>query len=311
MTAIPRQPPAEVLAFNQAVEEAMAGLPAMWDVGVVAARQSREEGRSIFGELPLSPRARWIAIPGPAGPLRLRVIDPTGDGRGIYFHVHGGGFVVGGAHHHDPMLERLADSTGMTVASVEYRLAPEDPYPAGPDDCEAAVLWLLEHGPAELGGDPIAIGGESAGAHLAAVTLLRLRDRHDLTPFRAALLTYGLYDLRGTPTSRSFGDRPLILSTPLIEWMVEQFLQGTPADDPDVSPLFADLAGLPTALFTVGELDPLLDDSLFMAARWQAAGSGCRLDVWPGAIHAFDYFDNDYGLAARARMHDFLNEMLR
>ena len=164
----------------------------------------------------------------------------------------------GGPHHHDPMLESLADSTGLLVVSTAYRFAPEYRYPAAPDDCEAAALWLHHKGLSQFGHELVAIGGESAGAHLAAVTCLRLRDRHGLAPFRAALLTYGCYDLRGTPSVRAFGDRPLILNTSSVRWFVEQFTGNRNLDDPDVSPIRADLEGLPPALFTVGSLDPML-----------------------------------------------------
>ncbi len=110
----------------------------------------------------------------------------------------------------------LAESTGLCAVSVDYRLSPEYPYPAAPDDCEDAALWLLERGFAELDVPEVAtIGGESAGAHLSATTLLRLRDRHGVTDaFRAANLVYGVYDLSMTPSSRNWGDSFLVLSTP-------------------------------------------------------------------------------------------------
>ena len=171
-------------------------------------------------------------------------------------------------------------------------------------------MWVTENAERVFGADTLTIGGESAGAHLAATTMIRLRDRHGLTPFAAALLTYGMFDVRGTPSARAFGDRPLILNTPIIRWFTEQFIGDLDASDPDISPLFADLRGLPPALFTVGDLDPLLDDSLFMAARWRAAGNQSRLDIWPGGIHAWDYFDTPYGRAGRDSMHAFLNEVL-
>jgi acetyl esterase len=309
MPAIPATAPADVLAFNAMIEETTRDFPPIWDVGPVLARTSRDTGTSVFGPLVVSERARQIEIDGPGGVLSVRVFEPA-EPRGVFVHIHGGGWVLGAANHHDPMLERLADATGLVVASVDYRLAPEHPYPAGPDDCEAAALWLVENAPAELGGSVLAIGGESAGAHLSAVTLTRLRDRHGLTPFRAALLTYGCFDLRGTPSLVAFGDRPLILNTSVTRWFVEQFVGGEDLEQADISPLFADLSGLPPALFTVGDTDPLLDDSLFMAARWRAAGNDARLEIWPGGIHAFDYFETEYGLAARARMADFLNLVL-
>ena len=310
MSGIPTEAPPETLAFNAEVVALTRNLSPAWEVGVSEARRVREEGLSILGPRILSPIASDRMIDGAGGPIRLRVIAPEGEPRGIFLHIHGGGWVWGGPDHHDPLLVSLADATRLVVVSTSYRFAPEKPYPAGPDDCEAAALWLYRNGPTELGQELVAIGGESAGAHLAAVTCLRMRDRHRLRPFEVALLTYGCYDLRCTPSVRAFGDQPLILNTSSVRWFVEQFTGNRNLEDPDVSPIWADLAGLPPALFTVGGLDPMLDDSLFMSARWRSAGNDARLDVWPGAIHAFDLFDTAYGRAARDRMHRFVNSVL-
>lgn len=308
---IPDQAPIEVLEFNDEIARTTRDLPKIWDVGAAAARQAREEGKSVFGPLRPSPRAETIEIEGRGAPIPLRIIRPRGETRGVYLHIHGGGWVLGGAHHIDPLHEGIADNCRLTVVSVDYRLAPEHPYPAGPDDCESAALWLVENTSEQFGSNRLFIGGESAGAQLAAVTLLRLRDRHQLAPFSAAVLTYGCFDLRGTPSLAGYGDLPLILNTPVIRWFVEQFVPaGNDLTEPDISPLFANLSGMPPALFTVGDHDPLLDDSLFMSRRWEQAGNHATLEVWPGAIHAFDYFDTDYGRKARDRVHGFLNSLL-
>ena len=212
-------------------------------------------------------------ITGPAGPLRLRVFVPP-TVRAVYLDVHGGGFFMGAPEMDDAANAALARRAQVATVAVGYRLAPEHPWPAGPDDCEAAALWLLENARREFGSERLAIGGESAGAHLSAVTALRLRDRHHVTPFRGANLVYGIYDLGFTPSVRNWGERNLILSTPIIEWFSNHFIpdQAKRATS-DASPLYADLHSLPPALFTIGTLDPLLDDSLFMSARWAAAGA--------------------------------------
>ena len=229
------------------------------------------------------PHAETRAIRGPAGEIPLRVIRPKGDVRGVYLHIHGGGHVLGSEDMMDPALDALANRAGAVVVSVGYRLAPEHPYPAGPDDCEAAAVWLAANARREFGSERLAIGGESAGAHLCAVTLVRLRDRHGATPFCGANLVYGIYDLTFTPTVRNWGERILVLSTPIIEWFSNHFVPDkAKRGAPDVSPLYADLRRLPPALFTIGTLDPLLDDSLFMASRWSAAGNRAELAVYPG-----------------------------
>ncbi len=227
-------------------------------------------------------------IPGPAGPVRLRTFVPD-HVDGVLLHIHGGGFVTGSPEMTDLLHEMLSKQLDLAFVSVDYRLAPEHPYPAGPDDCEAAALWVLEHAERELGSDRLLIGGESAGAHLAACTLLRLRDRHDAVDrFAAANLVFGIYDLGGTPSQRGMAERPDLLTAEQIEYFAELFTPGRSVEerrDPDISPLYADLHGLPPALFTVGADDHLVDDTLFMAARWALAGNQAELLVYPETPH--------------------------
>jgi acetyl esterase/lipase len=150
------------------------------------------------------------------------------------------------------------------------------------------------------------IGGESAGAHLAVVTLLRLRDKHDAAPFSAANLSYGVYDVDGTPSVHRWGERVLILSQPVMQWFGDHYAPPAIRRDPDVSPLYADLRNLPNARFSVGTMDPLLDDTLFMHARWLAAGNEASLEVYPGGTHGFPGNPTALGARARAREEDFL-----
>lgn len=227
-------------------------------------------------------------IPGPAGPLRLRTFVPD-QVDAVFLHIHGGGFAAGSPEMTDLLHEILSKELNLAFVSVDYRLAPEHPYPAGPDDCEAVALWLLERAEAEYGSARLLIGGESAGAHLSASTLLRLRDRHDAVDrFGGANLVFGIYDLGRTPSQRGVPERPDILTVEQIEYFAELFTAGmSPEDrrDPDVSPLYADLRGLPPALFTVGADDHLVDDTLFLAARWELAGNDAELLVYPDAPH--------------------------
>ena len=227
-------------------------------------------------------------IPGPAGPMRLRtfVPDPVD---AVFLHIHGGGFVAGSPEMTDLLHEALSKELNLAFASVDYRLAPEDPYPAGPDDCEAAALWLLEHGEREFGSAHLMIGGESAGAHLAACTLIRLRDRHDAVDrVGGANLVFGVYDLSGTPSQRGVPERPDLLTPELITYLWDLFTPGRTSEarrDPDVSPLYADLHGLPPALFTVGTDDHLVDDTMLMSTRWKLAGNDTELLVYPETPH--------------------------
>jgi acetyl esterase len=296
----------ETRALNAEIVAKLAGLADQWSFPPEVVRAARREGRGAFPLVPFSPLARTITIAGPGGPLDLRIIAPDKP-RGVYFHIHGGGWVFGTADMQDDRLERLAMTCGLACVSVDYRLAPEAPYPAGPDDCEAAALWLVREAKGMFGTDWMAIGGESAGAHLSAVTMMRLRDRHGLTPFKAANLIAGCYDLAMTPSVRRWGEEKLVLNTRDIFLFVQNFLRlKGDVRDPDISPLQGDLRGLPPALFTIGTRDPLLDDSLFMAARWEAAGNAADLAVWPGGAHVFVGFPGTLTEQALARMDAFL-----
>ena len=298
--------PAETLALNKEIIARLEAEPTGLTIQEVRAR--RLQGLGAFPQPPKSPRATTIRIDGPGGKLDLRVIAPDKP-RGIFYHIHGGGWSIGANDQLDPVLERFADNCGMACLSVEYRLAPEHQYPAGPDDCEAAALWILREGTKRFGTSKLAIGGESAGAHLSAVTLLRLRDKHKVAPFSAALLNYGCFDLGMTPSARNWGEEKLVLPTSTIVGFRKCFLApGTDTDNPDVSPLYADLHGMPAALFTCGTRDSLLDDTLFMAPRWLAAGNAAELALYPGACHGFVSIDFAQRDAAVTRMEKFLLE---
>jgi acetyl esterase/lipase len=303
----------EARTFNAALEELLATRPATHEVEPAETRRQRASGEGIFGPVVHSESAVDRSYEFQGGMVQLRIFA-TERPTGAYLHIHGGGFTLGSADQQDTMLEETVKRTGMTVLSVEYRLAPEHPYPAGPDDCERAALWLVSEGAAEFGVTRLLIGGESAGANLSATTLLRLRDRHGITgAFVGANLTFGGFDLGGTPSLRNWGERNLVINTPMCWWFNQQYLPGADVaayQDPQMSPLFADLHDMPPALFSVGSLDPLIDDSLFMAARWEAAGAEAQLDVYPEGPHAFTVFPTKLADMARSAQYDFLNRML-
>ncbi|MFI6765458.1 alpha/beta hydrolase [Streptomyces sp. NPDC050355] len=298
---------AETLAFNEQFEATAASRPtrgAAPDANVLALlRRNRLGGQTPPVRLPQG-QDRVVA-----GGVRVRAFVPD-HVDGVYLHMHGGGWAFGSAGGQDEKLWRLAVEARLAVVSVEYRLAPEHPFPAGPDDCEAVARWLVANAAAEFGTQRLLIGGESAGAHLSVVTLLRLRDRHGITgAFRAAHLLFGLYDLSMTPSQRSFGSRRLLSNTDTLRGGYELFTPGMGPEqrrDAEVSPLFADLAGLPPARIVVGTEDPLLDDSLFLAGRWQAAGAPVRLGVVAGAMHGFTLFPLTITEREQEREREFL-----
>jgi acetyl esterase/lipase len=194
------------------------------------------------------------------------------------------------AARNDARNARLADALGVTVVSVEYRLAPEHPWPAAPDDCESVALWLVEEGRKVFGTERMLIGGASAGATLATTALLRLRDRGLVHPMVGAVLQFGAYDLSGqSPGGRLYAD----------EWFIQAYAGHVPdRTDPDVSPLYGDLRGLPPTLLLVGMLDVLLEDNLAMAARLAAAGNEVDLRVFPASMHGFTSHPTSMATAA-------------
>lgn len=239
---------------------------------------------------PKSDTAIDRTIDGPAGPMRLRTFVPD-QVDAVMLHIHGGGWVTGEPEMTDMLHEILSTELNLAFVSVDYRLAPEHPSPAAQDDCEAAARWLLDHAETEYGTGRLLIGGESAGAHLSACTLLRVRDKHDaIDRFVGANLVFGQYDHSGgMPSQHALPERPDVLSNATLERVEECYVGGLSLEerrDPDVSPVFGDLRDMPPALFTVGADDHFIDDNLFMAARWVLAGNQAELLVYPESPHA-------------------------
>jgi acetyl esterase/lipase len=262
---------------------------------VVGYRKMRAEmALATEGKGPAVKSQEDIEIPGPKGRGRipLRVFVPNGDVRGAYLHIHGGGWVLGSERGGDPTLRRIASEAGVAVVSVGYRLAPEHPYPEGLDDCLAAAEWLENH-TKDFGiddEDALAIGGESAGANLAAAVMLRRRDQGEL-PFRAAVLTFGVFTAKlDLPSMKEMWDRDLVLSGPIMQYFVDAYAPGQDLENPYISPLYADLKGMPPALFMVGTLDHLYSDTIQMANAWRKAGNVIELREFPGAPHGFTGF---------------------
>ncbi len=293
--------------FNQLVAAFMEQVPSFATPEGLAALRSND---GFFATPPVD-HAEVGEIPGPGGPIPTRTIRPLTRGvRAVHLYLHGGGWCIGSAASNDAAAVALAEAAGVAVVSIDYRLAPEHPFPAGPDDCEAAALWLIDQAHDEFGTEVLTIGGASAGAHLAALTLLRLRDGHGAEAvgrFRLADLLFGAYDLGLTPSARDSHEL-LVIPRTMLDACMAHALPGLDPEarrDPQWSPLYARLDGLPPALLTVGTLDPLLDDSLFLYQRWAAAGSPAELHVYPDGVHGFPAFPTEMGRISRERMLDW------
>lgn len=292
------------------LREMAASAPPMYTLTPQEVRAARAGGRGPGGQqIIYSESATERSIPGPGGDIALRCFIPERV-EGVYVYIHGGGWVLGTNDSNDVRLESLSRQHNLAVFSVDYRLAPEYPYPAGPDDCEAAALALAETAKNEFGTEKLIIGGDSAGAHLAVVALLRLRDRHGIMPYSGAVLGYGFYDPALTPSAANWGPDAVILSTNSLQWFSDHFVPPELRRDPDVNPLFADLREMPPALLTVGTMDPLLDDTLFMHAKWVAAGNEAELDVQPGGVHGLTGFPTEIGRRALAKQDEFLKKVM-
>lgn len=234
----------------------------------------------------------------------VRVLWPDEPARGVHLDIHGGGWCTCTAEVNDRPNAELARALGVAVVSVEYRHAPKARVPDIIDDCETAALWLSENAPSVFGTDALTIGGDSAGAHLAACVLLRRR-----VPFRAALLHYGIYDLSGSEAFRRAPRDTLIFHGPTMTACLEKLTEERTQEerrDPAISPAYADLAGLPPALLIAGAGDPLVEESRLLHARWQAANGNAELLIVPEAPHAF----NRLPIAVAKKTQDYAHAWL-
>ncbi|MBV9772843.1 MAG: alpha/beta hydrolase [Gemmatimonadetes bacterium] len=257
---------------------------------VVGRARYRREMIALSGPKTPVGAVRDFEVPGGAGPVRVRHYASAGGGtKPLLVYYHGGGFVIGDLDTHDEPCRLLCRYADTHVLSVDYRLAPEHPFPAGVEDALAAFRWAREHA-AALGADParVAVGGDSAGGNLA--TVVSLLAREEGAPPVAQLLLYPTVD-RATPRpSRTLFAETFFLDESDTEAFTRCYLGGTGAsgDDPRVSPLRApDLAGLPPALVVTAGFDVLRDEGEEYAGALQRAGSPARLHRVAGFGHGF------------------------
>jgi acetyl esterase len=276
----------------QSIVDAMAAAPGppAHLVPVEQARAAHDlETAQLSGPGEEVAEVRDVEFPGPGGPLRVRLFRPEGAAPlALVAYLHGGGWAIGSLEGFDPLCRALANASGALIASIGYRLAPEHPFPAAPDDVRAGVRWLAAHAE-ELGADPARIGiaGDSAGGNLATVTARRLRDEGG-PPIRFQALVYPVCDSAlNTPSYREksvgFG-----LTAAGMQRYWELYLDGSDGRGPDASPLRADdLSGLPPAYILTVRDDVLRDEGESYARALEAAGVPVTLSRYDGAIHGF------------------------
>jgi len=288
----------------KALLDLMPPMPDFSTLDLALARAGMAQEVLSTGEPEAVAKVENRTIPGPSGDIPIRVYTPqvsrsepqaSEDHRageapfpGLVF-FHGGGFVLCSLDSHDGVCRSLANAAGCVVVSVDYRLAPEHPYPAAPEDCYAATQWVAKNG-AELGIDVtrLAIGGDSAGGNLTAVTALLARDRGG-PALRFQLLVYPVTDCAFDTASYRENAEGYMLTTGMMRWFWEKYLadpkQGAEAH---ASPLrAANLANLPPGLCITAGYDPLRDEGEAYAARLREAGADVRTSRYAGMFHGF------------------------
>ena len=275
-------------------QAAAQGNPPLETLPPPIARQVYRDLAASLG-LPAPGKATTIdrAIDGPAGPLALRIYRPDAQGElPLLLYVHGGGFVIGDLETHDKVCRTLCHEVAAVVVAVDYRLAPEHPFPAAVDDVTRALRWVAGHA-RELGADPsrIAVAGDSAGAHLCAVAALRERQAIAL---RAVGLIYPVAQHYSEPSpSMAENGEGKFLTTGVIKWFIDAYLGGRSdlARHPEVALLHSHLLGAlpPTWVATMGH-DPLRDEGHALAKCIAQAGVATEHRHYPGAIHACIHF---------------------
>ncbi|MGW0949224.1 alpha/beta hydrolase [Streptomyces sp. NPDC002623] len=253
-------------------------------------RSMRAEMETVGGRQPIG-STRDLSVDGAEGPLPARLYVPRaspGSDDGLLVFFHGGGWALGDLEAYDPLCRFLAEQSGVRVLSVDYRLAPEHPYPAGPNDAWAALRWAHEHA-AELGANParVAVGGDSAGGSLAALTAIRAAEEG--LPLRLQLLIYPATRIGDSgPSRKSFGDG-YMLDKEEQTFLETQYLGGQDLRDPGHSVGFrtAFPEGLAPAVIAIAGFDPLRDEENDYAELLRSAGHTVAERFYPGLVHGF------------------------
>src|SRR5499426_263637 len=277
---------AEDLMANRgiaAVREHLAKLPPVDTLTLAQIRAQYERAERVF---PIAPDVKVERVTVPTIPAEwLR--PPSASGGRVILYLHGGGYMIGSPRSHRHLAAAIGAAAGASALLIEYRCAPESPFPAAVDDAVGAYRWLLEQG---ISAGGLVIAGDSAGGGLTVATLLALRD--DGVPLPAAGVCISPWvDLTcsGASYATKAASEPIVKKAG-VEEMARAYLGTADRRTPLASPLFADLRGLPPLLIQVGSEEVLLDDAVVLADRAKAAGVETSLEVWPAMIHVWHWF---------------------
>lgn len=275
----------EVLAR---IADDMAGVPKVHEMTPVEARRIFEDGSQFWNEGAPAIRMTDWSVPGPRGPIPIRLYDPgTKVPAPAVIYLHGGGWVIGNIRVYDGVCRRLASYGGFPVVSVDYRLAPEHKFPAPLEDCIAAYTWVASHG-AEFGidGTKLAIAGDSAGGNLSLSTAMNLRDEGG-PPLKGVALIYGAFGVNfDTSSYQAYGKDEFLLSRADMIWFWKHYLRGEEDwQNPRAVPLLGSLTRLPPLLVIAAEFDPLLDDSWQLVSKLREVHAVYDWEYWAGVTH--------------------------
>ena len=250
----------------------------------VAQARARFEKTAVF--LGGAPDAKCEKVDAGGVPAEW-VMAPGCDTGRVILYLHGGGYAIGSLNTHRRLAYDISAASAAKVLLIDYRLAPEHPFPAAVDDAAAAWRWLLQQG---FAANRLAIAGDSAGGGLTIATLINLRDQKLGLPACAVAISpwVDLEGLGNSLTTRSAQD-PMVQKDGLL-WMAKMYLNGKDPKTPLAAPLHADLKGLPPVLVQVGTAETLLDDGIRIAEKMHAAGVDARLAIWPNMLHVFPLF---------------------
>jgi epsilon-lactone hydrolase len=267
----------------EVVRAHLAKLPPADSLTIAERRAQYERAEKVF---PIPPEVKVERVTAPVAPAEWLRPPSAGAGR-VVLYLHGGGYVIGSPRSHRHLAAAIAGAAGASALSLDYRRAPEDPFPAAVDDAVACYRWLLEQG---IAPGRIVIAGDSARGGLTVATLVALRDARVplpaggvcISPWVDLTLSGGSYETKAAADP--------IVRRPGIEEMARAYLGKTDPRTPLASPLFGDLRGLPPLLIHVGTEEVLLDDAVQLADRAKAAGVAATLEVWDRMIHVWHWF---------------------